>query len=454
MKKFLLLPLLLLVLALLSNTSFAQTRQGGAVAAAKIDLYRDGGKANVLMTGGGVISLDAATNFKWTQRFIILGGGRGAGTLSTNGYYDINMPAAGTVITGMCGVANQTVGAAGINMQGVTGSWSALWYQLPAGGSGTVNANFKIASYVADCVIPEDYVLIGAFNYDSQYIKVGTGQIIKTGASSTAASSDFFRSDTYGGSALPNGTGDNAKNLFLDADLSVRSMLNFRILNDGRNTIDGLTWYSPTPTSYGLYRTLGAWSAPAYQQAKLAFDTGIELQPSIAGSASPSYTRSYVNISAGGLRVERGLTGLGTLAPSTLLTLNGPSGIRPTGPHIEAMIAGGVHPIYQQLNWSSDNVSTNYDAYFNGSAWTSSGTTGAFNIYKQSGRLCINAAPLGAAGTAITWTCSLSVLPNARVQLPTAPNYASVAAANADVTLLTGTIYTVTAGGGKALYIK
>ena len=36
--------------------------------------------------------------------------------------------------------------------------------------------------------------------------------------------------------------------------------LSFANLNDGRNTEDGITWYSPNPLLYGIYRTSGAGS--------------------------------------------------------------------------------------------------------------------------------------------------------------------------------------------------
>jgi uncharacterized repeat protein (TIGR02543 family) len=51
--------------------------------------------------------------------------------------------------------------------------------------------------------------------------------------------------------------------------------LSFGNLNDGRNSPDGITWYSPSPLTYGIYRTSGAWTAPNYQQLKFSWDTGI-----------------------------------------------------------------------------------------------------------------------------------------------------------------------------------
>jgi hypothetical protein len=51
--------------------------------------------------------------------------------------------------------------------------------------------------------------------------------------------------------------------------------LSFGNLNDGRDTPDGITWYSPSPLAYGIYRTSGPWTAPNYQQLKFSWDTGI-----------------------------------------------------------------------------------------------------------------------------------------------------------------------------------
>ena len=74
--------------------------------------------------------------------------------------------------------------------------------------------------------------------------------------------------------------------------------LGFGDLNDGRNTADGITWYNPAPLSYGIYRTVGPWTHPDYQQLKLSWSTGIILDPGTA------YGKSYVNVVGGGLRVN------------------------------------------------------------------------------------------------------------------------------------------------------
>jgi autotransporter-associated beta strand protein len=144
------------------------------------DFYSN--RANLLMTGGGTITHTAAGELKWTERIIILGGGRGspAGITSQVGYYDINMPAVGTVIAGLGGTASQTVTAGGIPI----GLWHALYYKLnPNANAATVNSNFFLVNYSAPISITDDMVLLAVSNSDpngnySSFVKLGTGQVL------------------------------------------------------------------------------------------------------------------------------------------------------------------------------------------------------------------------------------------------------------------------------------
>jgi hypothetical protein len=80
---------------------------------------------------------------------------------------------------------------------------------------------------------------------------------------------------------------------------------------------EGITWYNPSPTEYGIYRTAGTWVAPNYQQMKIKFATGIVLDPGTA------YGKSYVDIQGGGLRVTAGNVGIGTANPDAKLAVKG-----------------------------------------------------------------------------------------------------------------------------------
>ncbi len=137
-------------------------------------------KAGLNVSGGGVVSW-IANKFKWTYRFIVISHGRGS-HFSTSGYFDITMPTSGTC-TGVGGAADVAWGADGITLT----SWQALYYILPVGsGSGSVPANFRIASYTSGLIVPEDWVLLAVVNGDSASVihcQVCNGQRLAAGDS-------------------------------------------------------------------------------------------------------------------------------------------------------------------------------------------------------------------------------------------------------------------------------
>jgi len=99
--------------------------------------------------------------------------------------------------------------------------------------------------------------------------------------------------------------------------LNPAAKISFNNVNDGADTPDGITWFNPNPLNYGIYRTPGTWVAPAFQQLKLSWDTGIILEP------GNQYQNSYVDIKGGGLRVSSGNVGIGILNPNEKLAVNG-----------------------------------------------------------------------------------------------------------------------------------
>lgn len=120
-------------------------------------------RANLNISGGGIISVDTSMNISWNQRFIVVSNSRGAAN-ATAGYWDISLPSAGTTITGVGGASNKTVSSAGIQLN----AWEALYYILPLGSSNTsLSANFRIASYTSDLDVPSNWVLICIRNGDN-----------------------------------------------------------------------------------------------------------------------------------------------------------------------------------------------------------------------------------------------------------------------------------------------
>jgi hypothetical protein len=174
----------LLIALFLTAASVTQAQTDIRLAVVPIDLYRDGGKANTIMTGGGVIKYDNARNLSWTNRFIVMGGGASSNgsVFSTNGYYDITMPPVGTVIPALGNAAPVTVTAAGISMT----AWGALYYKLSGAGNAAVASNFVYVGYGGgNYTVTPDMVLVAASNRDFDAVKLGTGQTLELGQTLT-----------------------------------------------------------------------------------------------------------------------------------------------------------------------------------------------------------------------------------------------------------------------------
>lgn len=119
-------------------------------------------RAPTMINGGGQMVYDGA-NFYWSGRFIIISNSNSSRT-ATAGYFDVNIPAAGTVITGVGGYGNQTVTSVGVPIP----TWSCLYYILPYGStSTTLAANFRIAGYTAGLIVPHSWVPICWQNGDT-----------------------------------------------------------------------------------------------------------------------------------------------------------------------------------------------------------------------------------------------------------------------------------------------
>ena len=56
------------------------------------------------------------------------------------------------------------------------------------------------------------------------------------------------------------------------------------------------------------------------------------------------------------------------------------------GPHVQYTTASDNYPIFQQLNWGHDNISLNFDMYYDGS-WRSSHSGSNYQIYKTTNQL-------------------------------------------------------------------
>lgn len=164
-------------------------------------------RANTAISGGGTISVSASSEVRWTNRFIVVSNGTGS-HFSTSGYFDIGMPGAGTVVTGVGGAANATVTASGVPLT----AWQALYYILPISGYSTFNAaNLRVAVYTTALTIPHNWVLLCVVNGDSSTWRFHSGLVLRAGESvttGTSTSSDDRNRRITVSSSAPSGGAD------------------------------------------------------------------------------------------------------------------------------------------------------------------------------------------------------------------------------------------------------
>jgi len=133
----------------------------------------------VVATGGGIL-VGNGTGVSWSQRIMLMGAGRHA-TYVPAGYFQIDMPANGTVITrynAVAGVSDTVTVASGVIP---LSTWSTLYYVVPFGATSTsLPANFRIVNYTAgnDFTTPWNWIPIvtrnGGTSGDSEAATFGT----------------------------------------------------------------------------------------------------------------------------------------------------------------------------------------------------------------------------------------------------------------------------------------
>ncbi|HLP19361.1 MAG TPA: hypothetical protein VK174_03635, partial [Chitinophagales bacterium] len=175
--------------------------------------YAEALKAQTNVTGGGNITYNSSGELRWTTRFIVISNGRGS-HFAGNGYFDIEVPAVNTVITGDGGAGNTSVTAGGIPLS----SWQALYYILPVGNNNaSLPSNFRVVQYTGGLTVPENWLLLAIRNGDDNTLRLGTGITLKLDQTWTAG----------GGTAQEGGNG------FIQNTTSQQSSSNFNISGTG-----------------------------------------------------------------------------------------------------------------------------------------------------------------------------------------------------------------------------
>jgi hypothetical protein len=127
-------------------------------------------------------------------------------------------------------------------------------------------------------------------------------------------------------------------------------------------------------------------------------ETGVGLGDYSIGIESGYMWFQVPNINYAGYKFYQGTTtslimtpagnvGIGATSPSRLLSLSGPTANIVNGPHIWINTSDSpVYPVFQQLNWSADNISMNFDMYYDG-AFRNSGSSTAWQMYKVNNQM-------------------------------------------------------------------
>ncbi|MEI7509959.1 MAG: hypothetical protein WCJ62_10905, partial [Flavobacterium sp.] len=135
------------------------------------------------------------------------------------------------------------------------------------------------------------------------------------------------------------------------------------------------------------------------------------------GSAIPWYNALTID--------SNSYIGIGCSNTTNRLTVAGPSNSM-FGPHVAFYFLEDVSmPTFQIYNSNHDNVSLNFDAFWDGASWISSSTTSAFQIAKQDSRLLFKSVDNSQSNDIITWKIPICINSNSFVSInnsnPTLP---------------------------------
>ncbi|MCB9763649.1 MAG: hypothetical protein H6739_28025 [Alphaproteobacteria bacterium] len=147
----------------------------GMVTGAMVDYPR----AQVMMSGGGEVSwAGKGGRLRWSERFIAIGMGKG-GSFGY-GHVDIKQPKSD--IAGDAALGTKTISA---NDSGVVlGAWDALYAEHTPGGVNTA-VTFHLIYYKAMLKVPANWILVAVCNGDDNTVRLGTGQILRAGESTS-----------------------------------------------------------------------------------------------------------------------------------------------------------------------------------------------------------------------------------------------------------------------------
>lgn len=227
-------------------------------------------------------------------------------------------------------------------------------------------------------------------NYNLIYNLTGTGDFDVQDNGSSAL---FVRDDGYVG------IGTNAPNYNLETLTGGTISVNDGYVRNVR-ALYLKDWDDDTGGSDDTYRLLGR------DNAWMFYNSGVAV-----GNYSNGTWAS--GLGSGNL-VVKNTAGIGTTTiPSggigyAKLAIEG-TGSSSAGPHVQYTTPTDNYPLFQQLNWTHDNVALSFDGYFDG-AWKSATTTGgSFQLYKIGGLLRFNYSNVNTQGSAANYVTGMAM---------------------------------------------
>jgi len=131
-----------------------------------------------VMSGGGTVTWGGpAGRLKWTARFITLPMGR---TATSGGYVQFDQPIVNIPAAQVHDGLDRAADATGV----VLNNWEALYAAHTPGGTHTAITYYIVIHTVA-FIAPSNWTLVAVVNADDDCIKLGTGQILRSGGTIT-----------------------------------------------------------------------------------------------------------------------------------------------------------------------------------------------------------------------------------------------------------------------------
>lgn len=95
--------------------------------------------------------------------------------------------------------------------------------------------------------------------------------------------------------------------------------------------------------------------------------------------------------------------------PVTNAVLIGKANDVDNGPNKKVLVSTDNFPVFQQLNLDHDNISMNFDAYYENNQWKSGYYNSQYQIAKTNDQLCLNYSGNVSQGSQLTWNTALAI---------------------------------------------